>query len=315
MTLTTAQILSILREIDKNMLVYIGVSLGGDVLTVQDRELLRGYDVDLTVLAGEFPPYYRMFLLGRLTQLIGDYNSHRVDYADFDTYLKRHQFTPLNAFERTLYDIARRQTYTHLKNLTGVMRTDVETGITTQMSRAEYETVFHKEISQGELERRGVTAVISDIGHQTGDWTKDLGRIVDTEMNNILQQGRVVQIIRDARGGDPLVYKDVFPGACRHCIRLYLTKGIGSEPRVFRLSQLVANGTNIGRKVKDWRAVVGTTHPFCRCLIHSLKAGMRWDKTKHRFVYDERWLTAEERRLGIERGTITYTVGDKTFTV
>jgi hypothetical protein len=308
------QIERILQQISKNILLYIGINLGEEVLSEVDRTLLTAMGIRLSGLGGEFPAFYRMFLLGRLTQLIGDYNANRLNYSDFEAYLKKRQFQPLSAFEQIQYELARQATYTHLKNLENRIRTDVSGMIVEPLTRVEYESIIKKEIERGVLERRAVRAVVSNIGHATGDWQKDLERIVDTEMNNIYQRGRAVQIARENPGRDPLVYKDVFPGACRHCIRLFLTHGLDSEPRVFRLSELLANGTNIGRKVQDWRATVGGVHPWCRCNLRFLEEGKRWDKEKRQFVWDERALKQEERRLGI-RGKIKVQVGNKVFEV
>jgi len=141
-----------------------------------------------------------------------------------------------------------------------------------------------------------------------------LGRIVDTEMNNIFQRGRAVQIAEQNKGKDPLVYKDVYEGACRHCIHLYLTRGLGSEPRVFKLSQLIANGTNIGRKVRDWLGTISGVHPWCRCNLRIKEEYTKWDKIKKQFVYDEEELKKEEERLGI-RGTVKIIVGEKVFEI
>lgn len=55
----------------------------------------------------------------------------------------------------------------------------------------------------------------------------------------------------------------IWVGNCKHCIQLYTTEGIGSKPREFKLSSLIANGNNIGVKVKDWKATLGPVHPFC----------------------------------------------------
>lgn len=55
---------------------------------------------------------------------------------------------------------------------------------------------------------------------------------------------------------------------CEHCKRLYL--GPDGMPRIFKLSVLEKHGhTNFGRKVGDWQAVTGSTHPWCQCqLVH-----------------------------------------------
>ena len=85
---------------------------------------------------------------------------------------------------------------------------------------------------------------------------------METELNNVWQLGRA-QTIEERQGKEALVFKDVFAGGCRSCIKLYTTDGIGSKPRVFKLSELQANGDNIGKKQTDWLPVIGSTHPHC----------------------------------------------------
>ena len=89
MILSTSQIERVLQQISKNILLYIGVNLGEVVLTEVDRALLTSLGLNLAGLGGLFPPYYQMYLLGRLTQVIGDYNSSRLAYTDFEEYLRR----------------------------------------------------------------------------------------------------------------------------------------------------------------------------------------------------------------------------------
>jgi hypothetical protein len=314
MILHPGQIQRVLQQISKNMLLYIGMNLGEAVLTESEHALMTSLGFDLAGLGGSFPPYYKMFLLGRLTQVIGEWNSSRLAYKDFEEYLRREQFQPLTPFEEVQYTLARQQTYSHLKNLEHRMRMDIETGVMNVISRTEYEQIVKEEIESGVKNRKAVGEIVSDIGHRTTDWTKDLGRIVDTEMNNIFQRGRAVQIAEKNPGKDPLVYKDVYAGACRHCIAFYLTSGIGSEPRVFHLSELLANGSNIGRKVVDWKPTIQGVHPWCRCLLRQLQDYMIWDKKSKTFVYDKEKLKEEEAKLGM-KGKIKITIGTKTVEV
>jgi hypothetical protein len=79
----------------------------------------------------------------------------------------------------------------------------------------------------------------------------------------------------------------IWTGNCRHCIKAYLTNGIGSQPKIFKLSTLEANGTNVGKKVNDWLPVVGGMHPYCRCNLHKLLSGQEWDEEKKEFRFPE----------------------------
>ena len=63
--------------------------------------------------------------------------------------------------------------------------------------------------------------------------------------------------------------------ACDFCKRLHLE---GGKPRVFALAELKENGTNVGRKRRDWQAVVGPTHPWCSCAIVYVPSGWNFNK-------------------------------------
>lgn len=116
----------------------------------------------------------------------------------------------------------------------------------------------------------------SDMGHATGDWARDFQRIVHTESHTAINEG-----LKDRWYEQELVFAEeddepprrirVFrvprPDACKHCIRLYTE---GGAPRIFYLDDLEGNGTNIGRKVADWKPVIGATHPWCGCSLHRL---------------------------------------------
>ena len=112
---------------------------------------------------------------------------------------------------------------------------------------------------------RGTTKrVVSDIGHATKDWSRDLHRIAVTEGHNALQDGLAEGMIERAGGGMCLVFKIPQPSACSHCVDLHLDGGV---PRIFDLRELQVNGSNEGRKASEWRAVVGSVHPNCRCSL------------------------------------------------
>lgn len=105
--------------------------------------------------------------------------------------------------------------------------------------------------------------------------------------------------------------KMIWSGNCRHCIRLFLTGGIGSRPKVFKLSELRANGTNIGKKVADWKPTESTVHPFCRCEIKFLPQGWVWDEQEGRFRASK--VNTDERVHRTSKVRID--VGDRHFEV
>ena len=101
--------------------------------------------------------------------------------------------------------------------------------------------------------------------------------------------------------------QSIWSGNCQHCIRLYLTAGIGSEPKIFTIGELIGNGTNIGRKAKDWKpTILFPIHPWCRCLAREYFEGDVWDGKKRAFVMPENY----ERKFRPDL-KVKITVGDQ----
>ena len=299
------EIQQILDRINYHYSLIMFTSLGSEVLSDSDKDLLKLYGVDIEKLEEQYPPYLRMFMLGRLTAILGYQQANQLEPDDFQRYLDRGQFVPLSERERKEYVISREMTYSHLKGLANKV-TDSTRNILLEQNKIQ---LIQETISEGVKDRKSVQSIVSDLGHRTGEWDRDWKRIVVTEMQNIYNQGRA-SMIADKFGSDSLVYKEVFPLACRHCIRLYTTAGIGSEPRLFKLSDLIANGNNIGKNVDDWLPIVGATHPHCRCDIRNIHKGQIWDKDKGKFIY-----TAISQPKVVRRSKIKVTVGEKEFVI
>jgi hypothetical protein len=125
--------------------------------------------------------------------------------------------------------------------------------------------------------RSTINRQVSDIGHLTGDWSRDLERVVQTEMTAAShsaqtesweeQEDEHFRATGQAR--DILVFRLPRGDACRYCIELYLD---GGAPRLFKMKELLGNGTNVGKKRAAWMPIEGPTHPFCGCSLHRVPA-------------------------------------------
>ena len=114
--------------------------------------------------------------------------------------------------------------------------------------------------------------VIQQLREMTGDMERDWHRVATTEMYDAKLQGEVDAILNNEspftnEGAETLVYKKPATNCCNKCRQLYLESD-GVTPRVFRLADLVANGTNYGKKQADWKATAGVLHPNCMCTIN-----------------------------------------------
>lgn len=311
MLFTTEQVTELLNLLEYHHLFVFSTNFGTDILSEADKSLLKTFGVDIEKISKETPLYEKMFLFGRLSGILKDDQVNSIDYPNFLEFIKSGQYIPLNKRERFELEIAKRKTYTHLKGFKEKARGEFESIIIgeEQRRRQEYETAIQEETEKGVADRKSTQKIVSELGHRMENWNHDWNRIVTTEMNNIFQQGRA-EVFREIGGEDTLVYKTVYPGACRHCIRLYTTKGIGSKPRVFKLSNLIKNGTNIGRKVIDWLATLFSVHPLCRCHLVRIPKGYIWSDEKKKFVMPENI----ERKV-IRTSKIRISVGKLSFEI
>jgi len=308
MLLKNNQVDELLSIIDFTHTVFIAGNVGYDPLTEDDKILLRKFKINPEDYRDKYTPFQSAYLFGKLSQALGDNNTKKLNYNDLKKYIRNGQYEKMTPFEKDTYRIAQKRTYGHIKGLQEKIKNTINGIIVENDSkhRAEYEKLIGNTVKKAVRDRQSVKDIVSAIGNKTNDWGRDLGRIAETEMHAVYQLGRAEQIVKQY-GWDAEVYFDVFPMACRHCIKLFLTKGIGSQPKIFKLSELIANGNNIGRKVDDWVPSLTGIHPFCRCQIHYLHKNYEWNKLDKKFELQDR---APEVTFGIK-----IKVGDKIFSV
>lgn len=99
----------------------------------------------------------------------------------------------------------------------------------------------------------------SELGHKTGEWSRNWLRVARTELQGANNEGVAIEAMR-AFGSEARVARVPEAGACEDCIRLFTKDG---RPIVFPVTELLANGTNVGRKKADWRAGLWPAHPQC----------------------------------------------------
>ena len=111
----------------------------------------------------------------------------------------------------------------------------------------------------------------------SGEANRDWQRVALTEMSNAIGIGSVDRIVTDNRSKDPqdvYVFRIIVADSvtCKFCRKFY--GDVGQPPKIYRLSTLLANGSNYGLKSDQWRPVVGATHPNTRTSqIMELKPG------------------------------------------
>lgn len=266
MLFNNEQIQEILSLVDFRFADLVWKIFGPSHLTSQDKENLKKHGIDPGSLVKKIPPYWANWMFGLLSGKLSDYQTKQISYKDLLDYLARRQYETPSKREIEEYEMACNRTYGYLKGLGDKMKKDISSYISDSelRMRMEQERTIKEGVKRGIVERDTTKLIAAKISNQLNDWSRDWNRIVETEYQGVFNMGRVQSYMREGDGSNTLIYFDVYPAACRHCIRLYLTAGIGSEPKLFTAEELIGNGTNIGRRVADWKpTIITAVHPFC----------------------------------------------------
>lgn len=277
MPLFTAEQLDEVRAIIRRYSRALGISFfgaGADpklIAQLRENGLLEA-DEDAPDLVSD------TFAYGQLLARSGDLKLREAAPAEVIKRLRENPAPPLSEAEQAIVETARRHAGQYVTNLGDRMAADVmadisnlEGGFTPEQIRA----IVADETAANRERRKGAANLKKRLGSdRVGTWERDWQRLATSEVNDAIQEGTAVSFEREH--DDPLVSKLPRPDACPDCVRLYLTAGQGSVPRVFRLSELRANGTNVGRKRASWVPTVGNVHPWCGCQLVRLPPGMEW---------------------------------------
>lgn len=117
------------------------------------------------------------------------------------------------------------------------------------------------EVSDGVLRGKTAKKVASNLGHKTGEWSRDWLRIAQTEMQGAYNDGQAIGAVK-LYGDRAMVARIPEPSACQYCKALFIRDG---KPAIFLVRDLVDNGTNVGKKATQWQATIWPVHPNCRC--------------------------------------------------
>jgi len=269
--------------IERTHLVFIGTELGKDVLTPKDIQVLIDHGIDISKLPniGKVDVAFRF---GLLADSLGKEKAGELSYKQIKDFIASGNFIPLSDQENFALKSLKFHSYSDIKGLEHKITKDVNNIIieTSKKNRTKTEKLIKKTAEETIRNGRTVTNMSSVLGEKTGDWARDFDRISDYVLHDAFDTGKAYSVQRK-HGDDALVYKEVYSGACKHCQGLYLTNGIGSKPKVFKLSKLRENGSNIGRKTNEWLPVIGPTHPWCRCELENIPPNYHWDEEKSSF--------------------------------
>jgi hypothetical protein len=263
------QIAQIIRDHHTAFVVAVGADPAAGQAEIQrliDQGILPPQTFDIITDSYQYGQ-----LVGSLREFDTINQAKEFTYEKFKKQIRKRP-RPLTSQEQHAIDWTKHSVAVHCKGLGNKIADDFSRVIIDADSELRKQTIgqIRTEVEHN-IERRKVWKdIASEMGHFKEDWSRDWGRIAATEKQNAMQEGFASSLAeREGPVDQVYVSKIPKPDACPECIRLYLENGQGSPPKVFTLAELQENGTNVGRKARDWKAVVGVTHPWCACeLVH-----------------------------------------------
>ena len=286
MLFSQKQIEELLKVIEKNTNIFVAKHIGVDYLTLDEIKSLEGIGINPSHLYSlESDLVHQSFNFGLLSDAIGNIDSKKLTFENLLDYFKTQKHIPLSDIDQATIHSIKTQSLKDIKASKNRIFTDVNGVISKneKNKRTSYEKVIRDQVELGALKHKSVLEISSDLAHLTGDWSRNFAISVEYISHLAFSEGRLSVI--EKQNPKSRIFFNVYEKACEHCVKLYLTKGIGSQPKIFTIEELKNNGSNIGRKVKDWLPTIPPIHPWCRCQLNKYNEGTAWDSKLKRFEY------------------------------
>lgn len=303
MLLSFAEIQDILGILQRHQYVLIAEQLGLNYLTQDEINILLAAGVDLDQFKNNQGIIDHAFLFGILAEAIKDDRAKKMSYKQFKDFIKSGNFVPLTEAEEYALEQVKNRAYTDIVGLGNRIASGTSNLIirSNNSQQASIRKIIRDKTVDAVKYRKTATQLASDLGHATEDWERDWLRIAQYVMHEAYNYGRAQTVFKE-HGEDAEVYFDTLKGACKWCKELYLTDpdDEDSEPKLFKLKDVLANGTNIGRKPQDYLPTVSPVHPYCRCTINYRNPKFDWDWKTKSFSKPRKYIPKNKKLQGIK---------------
>lgn len=276
--------------------------VGSDFLSEDEMTFLEDNLGKTKLDFTKIPLLDKIFAFGQIVQKVGFENANKITKKDLESWLKENKVKVNTQLEKI-----KAQAYLDVLSKQFQIEKDLRQGILNESNKEEFKMSDIVDYIKGKFE----------------DWSY-LKQSIAYVSESALNEGKVEEIKSQAGKegeSDPIVYKVPIQDEklCPNCRKAYLNSD--GNPRLFRLSELVANGTNIGKKPNAWLPTLGMMHPHCRCLLqyfeelpNTSKSDYEFDESKQRYILKEKVLSDSQRKVQ-RKSKVKITIGDKNFEV
>lgn len=278
---STQQVQELLEIAEYFHTLFIATNVGTDVLTQSDKNILTRRGVDWRKMTKD-GIVDDAFKFGKLAASLRPKKVKDMTFDQLKKFIGSGKFLPLSEHEKYVLYVVKNQMYKDISNLKNKVAADLYQLSINQAQKQQYEDVLKETAKEAVEDRLSVSEFASKLAEKTGDWNRDFDRIADYILHSVYQHGKANELL-EKYGNNVFVYYRVNKDACPHCKRVYLKNNTTGEPKIFRLVNVLKNGSNIGVKAKDYKPSVYALHPWCRCEMEYLPPDMKWNVEKQRF--------------------------------
>ena len=270
MALTPSQIRQIKKIIEEHMNVVMELTIGDTKVSPETLKKL-GVPKSVSNLITDSYKY------GKLTTVMNK-NLSKMSPQEVNDMLKK---LKVSSRQQKSMEYLKAKTQLSIDNLTQRMTSAVITSAL--QSQLDMYQAIGKVVPNAVKEGTDRYKVVQQLRDLTQDWERDWHRVAHSEMWDAKVQGEANAIIDNEspvskKGRETMVFKRPAPNACNKCKQLYL-EADGITPKLFKITELQANGSNYGKKQADWKPTLGILHPNCMCPLSVMPDGYKFDSS------------------------------------
>jgi hypothetical protein len=257
------------QAVERNFLDLMIAIVGYDILSDEDKQ--RAATLGLVQI--NRPLIESLYLIARSRASNADKRS--VSLRDLIAAANLSSVMPITS-DTQAYSVehAKREMYEALLNAKEDLKKRTRQAVLHVNDTHQKMEVANKKPSKEESARRLLIMIGGLLETVSSSFTRAATVSVTNLVNNaVMDQALMSGSILGVKADQIRVYKVVKNDGrlCNWCSSFYQDKN--GNPKIYTLAELAANGTNDGEPKSNWKPVVGSTHPRCRCQLHFLLPG------------------------------------------
>lgn len=289
---TSKQTIEKIREIVSKHYARLTISvLGNDVFTPKELEQLRAQGVDTSNTESLLSLIYNHSFINSPIDEISPKSTGEAKTQQSVAGLKpigqanSYSTESLNDRTRQSIDKLKMEAMTRIENIIRQNNDNYKFDALQNLNRDPNVDQLIRESTLG--------SVRSKLRDTAGEANRDWVKVAVTELSNAVGIGSVDRIVTDNQDKDPddiYVYRVTVKDSvtCKWCRKFY--DDSDGTAQLYKLSTLLDNGSNYGKKPDQWQPVVGSTHPNTRTSqIIELKPGFALTSGGPKYIGLDKW--------------------------